>query len=268
MGPGEIANFETLGLVDLRDSDYFRGGTHMHLSHLNEDLEAWYINFDFNERVHTSFRPNLKVKPNAQTVHQNAKDVSTVADVRRDYRQTGAIGHSAALQTTSRLTADFVAADGTRYPKGTAIPIRADFNTLDNPFYWSEHRAEIGDTPQTGLHFAVFNPSSDDFHRNRLAMDGVLPGAKIPFKPRARGQGFNSILETNISIQGNRMNLVMKKVTRWAAIIAVPTAITGFYGQNLPYPGFGKSDGLWWSIGLIVGIGVILYAAFKRWEWI
>jgi magnesium transporter len=78
----------------------------------------------------------------------------------------------------------------------------------------------------------------------------------------------NSILETNISIQGNRMNLVMKKVTSWAAIIAVPTAITGFYGQNLPYPGFGKSSGLWWSLGLIVGIGVVLYTAFKRWEWL
>jgi magnesium transporter len=25
-------------------------------------------------------------------------------------------------------------------------------------------------------------------------------------------------------------------VTSWAAIIAVPTAITGFYGQNLAYP--------------------------------
>lgn len=78
----------------------------------------------------------------------------------------------------------------------------------------------------------------------------------------------NSILETNISIQGNRMNLVMKKVTSWAAIIAVPTAITGFYGQNLPYPGFGKEDGLWWSVGLIVGIGAVLYAAFRKWEWL
>ncbi len=78
----------------------------------------------------------------------------------------------------------------------------------------------------------------------------------------------NSILETNISIQGNRMNLIMKKVTSWAAIIAVPTAITGFYGQNLPYPGFGKLSGLYWSIGLIVAIGTILYVAFKRWEWL
>jgi magnesium transporter len=78
----------------------------------------------------------------------------------------------------------------------------------------------------------------------------------------------NTILETNITIQGNRMNLIMKKVTSWAAIIAVPTAITGFYGQNLPYPGFGKESGLLWSAGLIVGIGAVLYVAFKRWEWL
>ena len=50
-------------------------------------------------------------------------------------------------------------------------------------------------------------------------------------------------VETNLTIQANRMNLIMKKVTSWAAIIAVPTAITGFYGQNLPYPGFGTRRG-------------------------
>ena len=27
-------------------------------------------------------------------------------------------------------------------------------------------------------------------------MDGVLPSGKLPFEPRARGQGFNSILRT------------------------------------------------------------------------
>ncbi|MFF4571865.1 CorA family divalent cation transporter [Streptomyces sp. NPDC001410] len=52
-----------------------------------------------------------------------------------------------------------------------------------------------------------------------------------------------SVMETNLSVQANRMNLIMKKVTSWAAIIAVPTAITGFYGQNLPYPGFGHQSG-------------------------
>ena len=60
-----------------------------------------------------------------------------------------------------------------------------------------------------------------------------------------------TILETNLTIQGNRMNIITKKVTSWAAIIAVPTAITGFYGQNVPYPGFSN------HVGLIVAVGIM-----------
>jgi hypothetical protein len=196
MGPGTIANVETLGYVDLRGSDYFRHGTHMHLSHIHEDVEAWYINFDFDERVATAFRPNLDVRQDVQTVRQGPRDVSTDADVRRDYRSSGRIGHSASIQTTSRLDRDVVAADGTVYPKGTAIPVRADFNTLDNPFAWSVRPDEIGALPAAGVHFVVFNPTGDDFHRNRMAMDGVLPGGKIPFEARDRNQGFNAVLST------------------------------------------------------------------------
>jgi len=196
MGPGAIANLETLGYVDFRGSDYFRHGTHMHLSHIKEDVEAWYINFEFDERVATAFRPTLHVRQDTQTVPQGPRDVSTLGAVRRDYRRTGRIGHSAAIQTTSRLQHAVVGPDGTVYPKGTAVPIRADFNTLDNPFAWSERQDEVGQAPAAGVHFVVFNPTGDDFRRNRLAMDGVLPGGKIPFAPRAREQGFNSVLQT------------------------------------------------------------------------
>ncbi len=194
-GPGKIANFETLGHVDLR-AGYFREGTHMHVSHLTEDLEAWYVNFEFDERVATAFRPNLDVTANAQVVAQGPKDVSTAAQVRTQFEATGRIGHSASIQTTSRLLESAVGPDGTHYPKGTAVPIRADFNTLDNPFYYSERPNVIQAGPAAGIHFVVFNPSSDDFERNRLAMDGVLPGGTIPLPPRDRGQGFNSILAT------------------------------------------------------------------------
>ena len=45
-----------------------------------------------------------------------------------------------------------------------------------------------------------------------------------------------TILETNLTIQSNRMNVITKQVTSWAAIIAVPTLVTGFYGMNVPYP--------------------------------
>jgi hypothetical protein len=85
------------------------------------------------------------------------------------------------------------------YGPGTAIPHRADFNTLDNPFAWSADPARDGMAvgAAAGVHFVVFNPSSDDFNRGRLAMDGVLPdGTRLPFAPRDRGQGFNSILRT------------------------------------------------------------------------
>jgi magnesium transporter len=77
-----------------------------------------------------------------------------------------------------------------------------------------------------------------------------------------------TILETNLTIQGNRMNLVMKKVTSWAAIIAVPTAITGFYGQNVPYPGYSAHWGFWFSTALILVLSSGLYWAFRRSDWI
>jgi magnesium transporter len=77
-----------------------------------------------------------------------------------------------------------------------------------------------------------------------------------------------TILETNIAIQGNRMNLVMKKVTSWAAIIAVPTAITGFYGQNIPYPGFATHWGFWFSSAVIVFASGLLYVLFRRRDWL
>ena len=77
-----------------------------------------------------------------------------------------------------------------------------------------------------------------------------------------------TLLETNLTIQGNQMNMIMKKVTSWAAIIAVPTAITGWFGQNIPYLGFDSALGLWLSIGSIVLVSGVLYIEFKRRDWL
>ncbi|SEO56045.1 magnesium transporter CorA family protein [Amycolatopsis saalfeldensis] len=77
-----------------------------------------------------------------------------------------------------------------------------------------------------------------------------------------------TVRETQLNLQGNRLNLIMKKVTSWAAIIAVPTAVTGFYGQNVPYPGFQTMSGFWVSTVVIVLLSVALYASFKRRDWL
>jgi magnesium transporter len=78
----------------------------------------------------------------------------------------------------------------------------------------------------------------------------------------------STILETNLTIQGNRLNSVMKKVTSWAAIIAVPTAVTGFYGMNVPYPGFNQHSGFATSMVLLVALSGGLYLLFKRLDWL
>jgi magnesium transporter len=77
-----------------------------------------------------------------------------------------------------------------------------------------------------------------------------------------------TILETNLTIQSNRMNVITKKVTSWAAIIAVPTFITGFYGMNVPYPGFGRAVGLEVSAGVMVVTAALLYVVFKIKDWL
>jgi magnesium transporter len=78
----------------------------------------------------------------------------------------------------------------------------------------------------------------------------------------------STIVETNLSLRDFRTNQVMKKVTSWAAIIAVPTLITGWYGMNVPYPGLGKHWAVWAAGGLIVGCSALLYMMFKRNEWL
>ncbi len=77
-----------------------------------------------------------------------------------------------------------------------------------------------------------------------------------------------SIFETNMSLSDTRMNMIMKKLTAWAAIIAVPTAVTGFYGQNVPYPGFGRHWGFWASMIIILTVAGGLYATFRRKGWL
>jgi len=77
-----------------------------------------------------------------------------------------------------------------------------------------------------------------------------------------------TILETNLTIQGNRLNIITKQVTSWAAIIAVPTAITGFYGQNLPFPGFANNAGFITSTILIAVLSFGLFLIFKRKNWL
>jgi magnesium transporter len=76
------------------------------------------------------------------------------------------------------------------------------------------------------------------------------------------------IVEVNITLRDYRQNTIMKKVTSWAAIIAVPTLVTGYYGMNVPYPGSGETWGVVAATTISLGASGSLYLMFRRRNWL
>jgi magnesium transporter len=77
-----------------------------------------------------------------------------------------------------------------------------------------------------------------------------------------------TIVETNLALRDFRQNQVVKRVGSWAAIIAVPTLITGYYGMNVPYPGSGTTAGVVVSAALALGLPTGLYLYFRHRDWL
>jgi len=78
----------------------------------------------------------------------------------------------------------------------------------------------------------------------------------------------STIVETNLSLRDYHQNLIVKKVSSWAAIAAVPALITGYYGMNVPYPGAGQTWGVVASAVLILGSCIGLYWLFRKVHWL
>jgi magnesium transporter len=78
----------------------------------------------------------------------------------------------------------------------------------------------------------------------------------------------SSIVETNLALRDFRQNQIVKQVTSWAAIIAVPTLITGYYGMNVRYPGINTTWGWITSVLVMLACSAGLFAIFRRKGWI
>ncbi len=198
IGHGVIANMETLpGLTDQWPGGYFMHGTAMHLSHLYLDLAGWYQLKDSN-RVSQAFDTSLRVPTPTQVVPEGPAQTKTQAQVSNDLQANGAVGHSESLQPVTRLGSALTDNYGNSYVAGTSIPQRSDFDSLDNPFFYTSDPVGDGysNTPAASLHFIAFTPTSDAFHRARQAMDGRYPsGANLNLNVRTQA-GFNQYLHT------------------------------------------------------------------------
>jgi Mg2+ and Co2+ transporter CorA len=69
----------------------------------------------------------------------------------------------------------------------------------------------------------------------------------------------------NLTVQQNDD---MRRITAWVAIIAVPTAVTGFFGMNVPYPGFGHRAGFVVSVVIMLIVAAVLFGIFKTKKWL
>jgi magnesium transporter len=78
----------------------------------------------------------------------------------------------------------------------------------------------------------------------------------------------SSALEARLAQASNRLNVVMKQLSAWAAIILIPTLIAGIYGMN-----FRNMPELDWRLGYPFALGVMavaafaLYRVFKKRDW-
>jgi hypothetical protein len=203
LGPGRISNFETLpGVTDQWPSGTFRNGTTLHLSHLYEDVERWYGELGFFRRIWAatdagrfaeSVQESTTTLPMGPETVQSQDEVVHFATI----DAAGLVGHSGSMHPVNRLAEDVRDRYGVRRERGAAILQRVDFNTLDNPFAWSSRPRRDGmrKGPAAGLHFAAFSPTTDLFHRMRLAMDGrYADGTALPLSPHSMQLGMNGVI--------------------------------------------------------------------------
>jgi hypothetical protein len=198
MGPGNIANLETLpGFTNQWPNGYFKQGTTMQISHLFQDLAAWYEQYfpQYAERVQAMLQPGLSPAPGTVTLQPPSQSEADVAHGVQRYHAYGHTGSLAAVDsTTSKTTSHY----GVTYPTGTTIPVRGDFDSMDNPFhYTSDPTADhYSKERATGMHFIMFQPTIAIFNLVRLAMDGHYSDRTLPVAPRSPHAGINSVLNT------------------------------------------------------------------------
>ena len=76
-------------------------------------------------------------------------------------------------------------------------------------------------------------------------------------------------LEAHLSLMSVAQNEHMRRITAWAAMIAVPTMVAGIYGMNFAHmPELQWSYGYYLSLAVMALASVGLYVGFKRSGWL
>jgi magnesium transporter len=74
--------------------------------------------------------------------------------------------------------------------------------------------------------------------------------------------------DTNESVISHRQNDVLRFLTVVTVILLPLTLITGIFGMNVHFPGFGTAAAFWAIIGGMVGLAIGLTAFFRLKRWL
>ncbi|MCA1629693.1 MAG: magnesium/cobalt transporter CorA [Acidobacteria bacterium] len=78
-----------------------------------------------------------------------------------------------------------------------------------------------------------------------------------------------STMDAFLSVQGNRMNMIMKRLTSIATILMSVTLVAGIYGMNFTFmPELHWRYGYVFALLSMVGIGAGLYVYLKKVDWL
>ncbi|KAB1942009.1 magnesium and cobalt transport protein CorA [Brevibacterium linens] len=81
-------------------------------------------------------------------------------------------------------------------------------------------------------------------------------------------EALSQILNVNSTLVAQRQNEDMKKISGWAAILFAPTLIGAIYGMNFDdMPELHWAFGYPMALGLMLGLGVVLYVVFRVKKW-
>ncbi|MBI3257549.1 MAG: magnesium and cobalt transport protein CorA, partial [Actinobacteria bacterium] len=76
-------------------------------------------------------------------------------------------------------------------------------------------------------------------------------------------------VDAHLAVISNRMNLVMKRMTSWGAILLGSTLVAGIYGMNFEHmPELSWAYGYPFALGLMAAITLVAYRIFKRYDWL
>ncbi|WP_181272983.1 magnesium and cobalt transport protein CorA [Brevibacterium oceani] len=81
-------------------------------------------------------------------------------------------------------------------------------------------------------------------------------------------EALSQILNVNSTLVAQRQNEDMKKISGWAAILFAPTLVGAIYGMNFDdMPELHWAFGYPMALGLMLGLGIVLYVVFRVKKW-